>query len=542
MKLSPYQLIFATTLLAVSNIAVAQTTTDECLPFDASVAMDAKAIIGEVTVNANDIFDPTLSGERKFIHRFGNRFHRQTRANVIKQQLLFKSGDAFDLAKIAESERLLRRNDYLKSATITVLEQCGNAINVNVTTRDHWSFIPKILFKRTGGENRAGIEITEANLFGWGKELALSYEQGLERDQSILQYKDKHVFGSRRQLTLQWQDNTDGERQFAEFNLPFYSLDSTRSWHIAVDRTQLLSPLYTNREVTTIYDLDSRFADINFGASKGLQANTLHRFWLGARFDATKLIDISDRDSPVEFPDRRFVYPYIAWQFQRPHFVKRRNLSMMEQVEDVSLGHFIETRIGIASESFDSSVDALVLHGIYRKGWQSGHSLGLFKAQLNTFRIDDNFANTIASPQLQWYWFQSSNRTLFLSARAAIGDNLFAENQFLAGGDNGLRGYPLRMQSGDRRVLLTAEQRFYLNWYPWNLVRIGAAAFVDVGRAWNSTDADQPDWLANAGFGLRFLSTRQANALVVHVDLAVPFDQRDDIDSVQLVLGSKARF
>ena len=542
MKLALQQFIYAAALFAASNIAIAQTTAEECSPLNAPTADEVGTIVGEITVNANDIFDLNLTNETKSIHRFGNRFHKQTRADVIEQQLLFKSGDAFDFAKIAESERLLRQNDYLKSATITAVERCGNAININVITRDLWSLIPKVLYKRTGGESRAGFEIREANLFGWGKELAFSFEQGIERDQSILEYKDRHILGSRQQLTLQWQDNTDGERQLAELKLPFYALDSTRAWRVAVDRTQLLSPLYTDRKVTTIYDLDARFADINFGFSKGIQANTLHRFWFGARYDETKLIDVSDREAEVEFPERRFVYPYVAWQFQQPHFVKRSNLYMMEQVEDISLGHFFETRIGIASEKYDSTVDALVLHAQYRKGWQRGNSLGLFSTKLDTFRIDSEYANTIASPQLQWFWFQSSNRTLFLSAKAAIGNNLFAENQFLAGGDNGLRGYPLRIQSGNRRVLLSAEQRFYLNWYPWNLVRIGAAAFVDAGRAWNSDDADEPEWLANGGVGLRILSTRHANALVVHIDVAVPFDQRDDIDSVQLVLGSKAVF
>ncbi|MEE9332946.1 MAG: BamA/TamA family outer membrane protein [Granulosicoccaceae bacterium] len=542
MKLSPLQLIYVVALLVASNNATAQTTSNTCSPIDSSTASETRTIVGEITINANDIFDLKLSGETKYIHRFGNRFHKQTRAEVIEQQLLFKSGDAFDLAKIVESERLLRQNDYLKSATITVVERCGNAIKISVTTRDHWSLIPKILYKRTGGESRAGIEVTEANLFGSGKELTFSFEQGVERDQTILEYRDKHVFGSRRQLTLQRQDNTDGERQLLEFKLPFYALDSTRAWRVAVDRSQLLSPLYTDRKITTIYDLDSRFADINFGFSKGLEANTLHRFWFGARFDETKLIDVSNGDAQVELPDRRFVYPYIAWQFQQPHFVKRSNLYMMEQVEDISLGHFFEARIGIASESFDSSVDALVLHTQYRKGWQGGNSLGLFSTKLDTFRIDSQYVNTIASPQMQWFWFQSSGRTLVLSAKAAIGDKLFAENQFLAGGDNGLRGYPLRMQSGSRRVLLSAEQRWYLNWYPWNLVRIGAAAFLDAGRAWNSDNADQADWLGNGGVGLRFLSTRHANALVVHVDVAIPFDQREDIDRVQLLLGSKAVF
>jgi len=49
-------------------------------------------------------------------------------------------------------------------------------------------------------------------------------------------------------------------------------------------------------------------------------------------------------------------------------------------------------------------------------------------------------------------------------------------------GDNGLRGYPLRYQAGERRALLTIEERFYTELYPWRLFRVGWAAFLDVGR------------------------------------------------------------
>jgi hypothetical protein len=48
----------------------------------------------------------------------------------------------------------------------------------------------------------------------------------------------------------------------------------------------------------------------------------------------------------------------------------------------------------------------------------------------------------------------------------------------------GLRGYPLRYESGTSRGLLTVEQRFYTDWYPFRLVRFGAAIFGDVGRTW----------------------------------------------------------
>ena len=82
----------------------------------------------------------------------------------------------------------------------------------------------------------------------------------------------------------------------------------------------------------------------------------------------------------------------------------------------------------------------------------------------------------------------------------------------LLGGDNGLRGYPLRYQSGTRRALFTVEERFYTDLYVWQLFRIGGAAFFDVGRAWGGENVNtvNPGWLSNAGVGMRIVSARAA--------------------------------
>ncbi len=84
------------------------------------------------------------------------------------------------------------------------------------------------------------------------------------------------------------------------------------------------------------------------------------------------------------------------------------------------------------------------------------------------------------------------------------------------GGDNGLRGYPLRCQSGTRRALVTVEERFFTDLYVWRLFRVGGAAFVNVGRAWGGSaggnaNTANPGWLADARVGLRIVNTRTAS-------------------------------
>ena len=118
------------------------------------------------------------------------------------------------------------------------------------------------------------------------------------------------------------------------------------------------------------------------------------------------------------------------------------------------------------------------------------------------------------------------------------------DNQFLIGGESGLRGYPSRIQDGSRRFLFTVEQRFYSDWHIFQLIHVGGAIFFDVGRAWTpGVNPQRYDGvLKDAGFGLRFTSSRSTSGSVLHADVAYAIDGGDDIDKVQFNVSTEARF
>jgi hemolysin activation/secretion protein len=143
------------------------------------------------------------------------------------------------------------------------------------------------------------------------------------------------------------------------------------------------------------------------------------------------------------------------------------------------------------------------------------------------------------------YFLPQGKRWLFYAA--ASGDVVTRpepEDLLMLGGDNGLRGYPLRYQSGERRALFTVEERFYTGVYLWQLFRIGGAAFFDTGRAWGggNISTDNPGWLSNAGFGLRFVSARASFSNVLHTDVAVPLNAAPDAKRVQFLVKTKTTF
>src|SRR5690606_20479136 len=130
------------------------------------------------------------------------------------------------------------------------------------------------------------------------------------------------------------------------------------------------------------------------------------------------------------------------------------------------------------------------------------------------------------------------------SLSATTTHRLDPDDQVLLGGDNGLRGYPLRYQSGKHRAALTLEQRFYTDWYPFRLFRVGYAVFFDAGRTWGRDPRGEPSrgMLYDLGIGLRLSSPRSSGRSVVHVDLAFPVGGADSIDDVQLIVETKRSF
>jgi outer membrane translocation and assembly module TamA len=107
-----------------------------------------------------------------------------------------------------------------------------------------------------------------------------------------------------------------------------------------------------------------------------------------------------------------------------------------------------------------------------------------------------------------------------------------------------LRGYPLRYQGGDARALFTVEQRYFTDWYPFRLFRVGGAVFFDAGRTWGPAPLAAPNLglLKDAGFGLRFGNARSGLGNVIHVDVAFPFDGDNSIKRVQFLVQTKQSF
>jgi hemolysin activation/secretion protein len=272
----------------------------------------------------------------------------------------------------------------------------------------------------------------------------------------------------------------------------------------------------------------------------------VRRYIAGVSYQRDEFALLPDVDPGGPLPeDRELLYPWVGFEIVEDRFEERHNQDQIRRTEDVLVGLSAGGRLGYASESLGSDRDAWIAQLWVQNGFdfRQGHSVfGSFAA---SGRLEDgSLANAVVEAEARYYWQTSEKSKFFLDLTGALADDLDAERQLLLGGDNGLRGYPLRYQAGTSRALATVEQRYYTDWYPFHLFYVGAAAFFDIGRTWGTdvTGAESLGWLRDVGIGLRLGSSRSSFGNVIHIDLAFPLDGDEDIDDVQLLVKTKARF
>jgi hemolysin activation/secretion protein len=168
------------------------------------------------------------------------------------------------------------------------------------------------------------------------------------------------------------------------------------------------------------------------------------------------------------------------------------------------------------------------------------HTLGILQLGLShesNKTIDDSGR---ALMQGQLYNFRGVNHSYVISSRLEAAQNPELFERIEVGGDSGLKGYPVRFQTGERAFTLSAERRAYFNVYLWQLLKFGFAVFAEAGSAWDS--GENPVWLSDVGTGLRLVSTRQSSSKVLHIDIAFPLSENDEIDDYQLYVKARTEF
>jgi hypothetical protein len=346
---------------------------------------------------------------------------------------------------------------------------------------------------------------------------------------------------------MAYSDSSDGSQRSFQAIHPFYSLDapwSTKITALSFDRT--VSRYNLGNIVDQFNDNQSSY-ELSGGVSGGLVDGWVKRLTFGMRYDRNSFLQTPLTPLPAKGlpPDRTLSYPFVGFDILQDAFKKVGDQNEIGKTEDLYFGTEITAEIGWSDGAFGADRNAVMLAAKALRGLELPNQQQLFLSGDFSSRVEEGRPkNLIADAAAKYYWRWRENWLLYAGLSGTTTDALDPDMQLLLGGDNGLRGYPLRFESGTTRALFTVEQRVFTDWYPFRLARVGAAVFADVGRTWGSgvIGNSDPGLLKDVGFGLRLGNTRTGLGNVLHIDVAFPLDRIAGIQQVQFLVQTLQTF
>jgi hypothetical protein len=519
------------------------------LPDDATLEA-AGARFGTITIRNTQIFDENDPRENHGLYRLANRLHLHTHAGAVKAELLFRTGEPYQGRLLQETERNLRQLNYLREPRVRPVAWHDGVVDVLVETHDVWTLQIGPSYSRSGGKNAASLEVKDNNLFGYGKSLLAGYSSDVDRKSTYFAWQDPSVLGSRWIDALRWANNSDGHDRGLQIYRPFYALDVRHGGGLTVTDSVGTDTRYQLGTEYDHYQHALRLFDVHAGWSPGLRSGHTVRLTAGWHSENDTFSPIYAGDPPVNAAlapipaNRDLVYPYLQLDWLTDRFDTTHNQDLIGRTEDLHYGLSATLQLGMAAPAFGADRHALIANGRAGYGWQLSDQQQLFAGAGLVGRLEQGHVVDLRSgADLTWYW-RTSRRTLtHVRLAGDTGQALDLDHYYLLGGDNGLRGYPLRYQQGSGRALFNIEERLYTDWTLWRLFDVGGAVFFDAGRTFGANPVDTPQlgWLRDVGIGLRLGNDRSSLGNVIYIDVAAPLDG-ENIKRLQLLVGAAATF
>jgi hypothetical protein len=531
-------LVVALWLLAVR----AWTAPSAALPDDATLEGQG-ARIGTIRIVATNIFDLKDPKENHAFYRLANRWHTRTREAAIRAQLLFRSGQPYSRHILEETERNLRQLGFIREPQVRPVALHEGRVDVEVRTHDVWTLQLGPQYARSGGTNEAGFSIQDINLLGYGKTLQVGSSKSVDRSSTQFNWTDPNVLGIHWQDTVEWRQNSDGYARQIAVGLPFYALESRHSTALSVAATADLVQRYRLGASFDNYRHALRFGDVNAGSSMGLVNDHIERLTFGWRVEQDRFSAYPSTRGAIP-ADRKLSYPYLQLDWTADRYQTTRDVEQIDRTEDQLFGVAASLMAGWAMPSLGADRSAGILASSIGDGWHLGVNHSVFLTAALAGRMEHGHAVDVrSSGSASWYWRTSEQTLLNIKTTAAFGHALDLDHVYSLGGDNGLRGYPLRYQMGSSLMVWKVEERLFTHVSWWRLFDVGAAAFMDVGRTWGSNPVGDPAlrWLKDLGIGLRLGNSRSSLGNVIHVDLATPLDGAH-LNRVQLLVQTEVSY
>jgi outer membrane protein assembly factor BamA len=560
--LMPYlfnSFIFICTFIVFSSITYAKDlktdSTDALQNNSIRPNYDGK-IIRKIRIHINDVFKKDAAS----FYQMANQLKINTSKEIISRELLFKKNERLNSFLIAESARVLRTLPFLREVSIVPVID-GDYVDIDVNVSDTWTLIPQVGYSSGDGRDRRTLGLAEGNLLGQGNRLETLYrtDDGVTSYEAV--YDDRRLLGSDYDLVLGLFDKSDGNRYLFKFEDPFRSLVDDRAWTSQVESYTGLGRMYDDSEENFIYRTKSTAVDLSYTTTKGDPSVNLHRFSLGYRYRENQFFDASlkdiedsgadtdylEQDLGVLADNRRFSGPLLAYSNIEPEFVSMNYIDRFDLVQDFNLGDQFGLLMHLAPRALGSLEDTLLYGASRSKGFKFSPT-SFLRAEVSAEgrASEEAMDSTLFTGEMLYYnvlghkklmGLNMGRHTLAGTFSLNYGHDLDADRQLSLGADTGLRGYRARTFNGDKRTLLSFEDRIHMVDDLFQLFSFGMNAFIDVGGATYESlpNLYQNELYSDVGVGLVVGFPRSSGSRVLRFDLAFPLrDYGENASAFQL--------
>lgn len=489
-------------------------------------------IIQAVQLRREDLFDSLET-----IHwyaRWANSVHVVTRPWVIRRELLFKPGQPWDSALVAESARNLRRLGHFRSVEIDSIAT-DSGLLVRTTTRDGWTTRISAGIRTTGNQVGWSFSLYDSNTLGTGIAGLIGYRQIPDRNILQLGVAAPRLLFNRIGVRGQYQALSDGQDASASLGEPFLSQASRFSFRVGWRYFQGRILQFFDGNPVPVDSVQRRFDVVTGDLAHAVATDRHGYFRIGIAGDV-------QRDGyrpgppgpPIPQSTSGTVGPYF--EVSRARFEIFRGFESFDRAEDIDLSPSARFAVFAAPTTFGYPVGgvgpALFLEGgrtlLNRHGFITGHLVA--GGLMTDAGLDSGTAilTTMAAAR-----YGRHLGVLYASGGLERGAAPGAE--FDLGFSYGPRAFPAHSFTGDRYYFLTAEYRLMITPDLFRLLGIGVAAFGDAGGAWYLGTPSRSG--GDVGLGLRMGMTRQAELSLLRVDLAYRLAQPGNPGGWVLAIG-----
>ena len=413
----------------------------------------------------------TSEKPEKGFERFGNSIHLKTKNWTIKNILLFKKYDRLDSLVAKESERLIRRQRYIRSVVIRPLDVAGTKDSVDISVRvlDSWSLIPS----GSISSSRMNVELTERNFFGLGHEFENNY--GSEFSTSNKSYSSRYKINNIQNTfinatALTSNDLRNNSVKSVVLERPFYSTlarwagGASYKYQFYTDSL----PNFSNQLALQTYKLETKdfWAGHSFKIFPGRteEARTI-KLVTALRYAAVNYINRPTLEyDPEQFFNSEKLYlssiGIISQKFQEDKYLFNFGI-----IEDVPYGYIFSVTGGMQNKNNlnRSYFGAKFSYGNYFKIGYLGTNVeyGTFvnngKNEETTIRIDSNyFTNLIILGNWKIRQFIKPTVVLGFNRNAVIRDRLNLDDT------NGIPGFNTNARFlGTKKVVVGFQTQTY---------------------------------------------------------------------------------